>query len=93
MLISLFAFVTRFVVRLQSIARALMLVNLIIYFMRLFRSFYVSSYLGPKVIMITKMVYVYILISFDICYFTDERFANVLLFLSRLSTRVQCQQS
>uniref|UniRef100_A0A914VQG5 TRPM SLOG domain-containing protein n=1 Tax=Plectus sambesii TaxID=2011161 RepID=A0A914VQG5_9BILA len=36
-------------------ARLLMVINLVIYFQRLFKAFFADSYLGPKVIMIWKM--------------------------------------
>ncbi len=39
-------------------ARLIMIINLIIYFNRLFKAFFANSYLGPKVIMIWKMVMV-----------------------------------
>uniref|UniRef100_A0A914VKZ2 Uncharacterized protein n=1 Tax=Plectus sambesii TaxID=2011161 RepID=A0A914VKZ2_9BILA len=52
--------VLAFVLRLISeathpFARLLMVINLVIYFQRLFKAFFADSYLGPKVIMIWKM--------------------------------------
>jgi hypothetical protein len=37
-------------------ARLIMIINAVIYFQRLFKAFFANSYLGPKVIMIWKMV-------------------------------------
>lgn len=92
---SLIAFILRVAStsrRVHSIARTLMIVNLIVYFLRLFETFFINSYLGPKVIMITRMVRTdreFI----DLIVFTDERSTHVLLLLFRLSYRVQCEQS
>ncbi len=39
-------------------ARLIMIINAVIYFQRLFKAFFANNYLGPKVIMIWKLVMV-----------------------------------
>jgi hypothetical protein len=55
--IALIVFILRltWISRIWPIARALMLLNLVVYFLRLFKIFLVNSYLGPKTVIIAKM--------------------------------------
>lgn len=49
-------FVLRWFHETFAIARLLLTLNFIMFFMRVFKVYFVNSYLGPKVVMIKRMV-------------------------------------